>query len=124
LTQDVDIVPARSDANLERLVAALAPFHPYLRGAPPGLPFEWSARTLKQELNFALTTIIGDIDVLGEITGGGRYEDLIARTIRVPLFGASYACLNLTTLIYTKRAAGCPRDLEAIAELEALQEEE
>jgi hypothetical protein len=32
-------------------------------------------------------------------------------------------CLDLEWLIMTKRAAGRPRDLEAIAELEALREE-
>ena len=33
LTQDVDVVYGRDDANLERLAAALAPFDPYPRGA-------------------------------------------------------------------------------------------
>lgn len=40
LTQDVDVVYARNDANLTRLAAALMPYSPYLRGAPPNLPFE------------------------------------------------------------------------------------
>jgi hypothetical protein len=38
LTRDVDVVYSRSDENLERLVDALAPLSPYLRGAPPGCP--------------------------------------------------------------------------------------
>ncbi len=45
LTQDVDFVYARDRANIGRLVAALKPYSPYLRGAPPGLPFEWSEAT-------------------------------------------------------------------------------
>ena len=44
LTRDVDVVHARSDANIERRAAALAPFESYLRGAPRGLPFRWSRR--------------------------------------------------------------------------------
>ncbi len=36
LTQDVDVSYARSEANLERVVRALGPLEPYLRGAPPG----------------------------------------------------------------------------------------
>jgi hypothetical protein len=122
-TQDIDIVYARTDANIDRLVAALAPFAPYLRGAPKGLPFEWSAATLRRGLNFTLTTTPGDIDLLGEITGGGGYPDLVAHTLEVELFGPVCACLDLPWLIRTKRAAGRPRDLEAIAELEALAEE-
>jgi hypothetical protein len=34
LTQDIDVVYERSDANLERLAAALGGVSPYLRGAP------------------------------------------------------------------------------------------
>ena len=76
LTQDLDIVYSRSQANLVRLAAALARYQPYLRGAPPGLPFRWDAATLERGLNFTLTTSLGDLDLLGEITGGGGYEDM------------------------------------------------
>jgi predicted nucleotidyltransferase len=123
LTQDVDVSYARSDANLARLVRALAPLDPYLRGAPPGLPFDWSVATLRAGLNFTLTTSAGALDLLGEIAGGGRYEDLLPRTVVVELFGHEVRCLDLDTLIQTKRAAGRVRDLEAIAELEVLREE-
>ena len=44
LTQDLDIVYQRSPANLDRLVSALSNLKPYLRGAPPGLPFVWLIR--------------------------------------------------------------------------------
>jgi len=37
-TFDVDVVYRRTPENLDRLVRALAPVQPYLRGAPPGLP--------------------------------------------------------------------------------------
>ena len=123
LTQNIDVVYARDEANLARLVEALAPFEPYLRGAPPGLPFEWSADTLRRGLNFTLTTSVGDIDLLGEITGGGGYTDLLAHTIEIDLFGQECRCLDLQSLIRTKRAAGRPRDLQMLAELEALLEE-
>jgi predicted nucleotidyltransferase len=122
-TFDVDIVYGRSPENLRRIVNALAPHDPYLRGAPPGLPFRLDVQTLERGLNFTLTTHVGDLDLLGEITGGGRYEDLIPDTILVELFGYSCRCLSLRKLIAVKRAAGRPRDLEAIAELEALAEE-
>jgi hypothetical protein len=123
LTQDVDVVYARADDNLDRLVAALAPYRPYLRGAPAGLPFDWSVATLRRGLNFTLTTAIGDVDLLGEITGGGTYEDVLPHTVTVELFGHRHRCLDLAWLIRTKRAAGRPRDLEAIAELEALSDD-
>lgn len=123
LTQDVDIVYARADPNLARLVSALRPLRPYLRGAPPGLPFEWSIATLRRGLNFTLTTTAGALDLLGEVTGGGSYEDLLPHSITVTLFRRSSRCLSLEWLIHTKRAAGRPRDLEVIAELEILRDE-
>jgi len=122
LTLDLDVVYARDAENLRRAVSALAPHHPYLRGAPPGLPFTWDEKTLAQGLNFTLTTDLGDIDLLGEIVGGGRYEDLLEHCIEIDLFGARVLCLGLEKLIAVKRAAGRPRDLEAIAELVAILE--
>jgi predicted nucleotidyltransferase len=123
LTQDVDVVYQRSRENLERLVLALSAYRPYLRGAPPGLPFRWDAATLQRGLNFTLTTTVGDLDLLGEIPGGGTYEDLSAHTVDIQVFGVGCRCLTLERLIHVKRAAGRPKDLEAIAELEAILEE-
>ena len=66
LTQDLDVVYARSAENIERLALALAPLAPYLRGAPPGLPFRIDAPTIRRGLNFTLTTALGDLDLLGD----------------------------------------------------------
>jgi hypothetical protein len=123
VTMDLDVVYARTVENVGRLVAALAPLSPYLRGAPPGLPFRWDPATVQRGLNFTLTTTLGDVDVLGEITGGGRYEDLLPFTVEVEAFGVPCRCLGLEKLIAVKRAAGRPKDLEAVAELEVLWEE-
>jgi hypothetical protein len=122
-TYDVDVVYARSPDNMARLANALAPLKAYLRGAPPGLPFRWDAETIAHGLNFTLTTTLGDIDVLGEIVGGGGYERLLPHCIEIEVFETRCFCVDLDTLIHLKRAAGRPRDLEAIAELEALREE-
>jgi predicted nucleotidyltransferase len=123
VTQDLDIVYARTPENLARLAVALVPHAPYLRGAPPGLPFRWDAETIRRGLNFTLTTDLGDVDLLGEIVGGGGYAALLPYSQIVTLSGLEYRCLGLARLIHVKRAAGRPKDLEAIAELEALQEE-
>lgn len=78
---------------------------------------------LRRGLNFTLTTSAGDLDLLGEVTGAGAYDDLLPASEAVPLFGLSCRCATLDALIRMKRAAGRPRDLEAIAELEALRDE-
>ena len=123
LTYDVDIVYARDPENLLRLATALQPYQPYLRGAPPGLPFRWDDRTLKSGLNFTLTTTLGDLDLLGEVAGGGSFEELLPFTQELETFGVRCRFVTLEKLIQLKRAAGRPKDLEAIAELQALLEE-
>ena len=47
LTFDIDVVYRRSPENIRRLVLALMPYQPYLRGAPRGLPFRWDAATVE-----------------------------------------------------------------------------
>lgn len=123
LTRDVDVVYARPDDNLARLVAALKPLSPYLRGAPPGLPFSFDVETLRRGLNFTLTTNAGDIDLLGEVTGGGGFDQLRNHASPVHVYDREVLCLDLDWLIRVKRAAGRPKDMEAIAELEVLREE-
>jgi hypothetical protein len=122
-TLDLDIVYARDAENVHRLVAALAPYDPYLRGAPPGLPFRLDAETIFRGLNFTLTTSLGDLDLLGEITGGGAFDHLKTSAEVVELEGFQCLVVSLPILIALKRAAGRGKDREALAELEALLEE-
>lgn len=123
VTSDVDVVYSRHHENVARLAEALKPHHPYLRGVPPGLPFRWDVPTIVAGLNFALTTDLGDIDFLGEVAGGGTYEQLLPFTIELEAFGVPCRCVTLDRLIQLKRAAGRPKDLEAIAELQAILDE-
>lgn len=123
LKRALDIVYWRTPENIARLAACLGAHHPYLRGAPPGLPFRLDAGTIQRGLNFTLTTDLGALDLFGEIPGGGTYEDLERDAIEIKLFGVTCRCLGLRRLIEVKRAAGRPRDPEVIAELQALVEE-
>lgn len=109
--------------NIERLAAALAPLHPYLRGAPAGLPFRLDAATLSRGLNFTLTTDLGAIDLLGEVAGGGSYDAVVADAETASIGGQTIRCVSLPRLIALKRAAGRPKDLVILGELEALLDE-
>jgi predicted nucleotidyltransferase len=123
ITYDVDLVYARDAENIRFLVNALRPYASYLRGAPPGLPFRLDEATVRAGLNFTLTTTLGDLDLLGEVTGGGTYEQLLPSAQEMEIFGLKCQVVTLEKLIQLKRAAGRPKDLDAIAELEALLEE-
>lgn len=122
-TLDVDVVYQRSRENMERIVAALAPIHPYLRNAPPGLPFKLDFKTMQMGLNFTLVTDLGQLDLLGEVAGEGTYEKLLPHSHVTDALGVSVRCVNLDRLIALKRAAGRVKDFEPIAELEALRQE-
>ena len=124
LTVDLDVVYTRTPENIARLVSALSPLSPYLRDVPAGLPFRWDAETVLRGLNFTLSTSLGSLDLFGEIAGGGTYKSLLPDCIHLTLFGITCKCLGLDRLIQVKRAAGRPKDIEVIAELETLREEQ
>ena len=123
LTYDLDIVYDRKETNLSRIVEALEKFNPYLRGAPPGLPFKLDLQTLKNGLNFTLTSDLGPIDLLGEIPGARSYEDLFADSFEIREQGLTFRCVTLVRLIQLKNAAGRPKDFETLAELKTILEE-
>lgn len=122
-TRHVDVVYSRSKENIARLVDALAGVSPYLRGAPPGLPFRFDEKTVAMGLNFTLRTTIGSVDLLGEVAGGGRYEELLPHAIEASGYDRTFQMVSLDKLIDLKRAAGRPKDFEMIAQLEALRQE-
>jgi len=122
VTVDLDVVYQRTPENLARLAGALVPLRPYLRGAPPGLPFQFDVETIQRGLNFTLTTEAGDLDLLGEATGGGNYDALLLHSEVRQVDDLECRFVDLETLIHLKRSAGRPKDFERIAELEILHE--
>ena len=123
LTYDLDILYSRKEENLRHIIEALQNRNPYLRGAPPGLPFRFDLRTLKNGLNFTLTTDLGPIDLLGEIPGARSYEELLTDSFEISEKDLTFRCVTLARLIQLKNAAGRPKDLEALAELKAILED-
>jgi predicted nucleotidyltransferase len=122
VTQDVDFCYARTAQNMKRLAAALEPYHPVLRGAPSNLPFALDARTIAQGTNFTLSTDLGNLDFLGEVTGLGSYKDVKASADVQIIDGMQIAVLSLVGLIKSKKATGRPKDLYVLPELEGLEQ--
>lgn len=122
VTNDLDICYSRDKENLRKLAAALAPFHPRLRGFPDGLRFIWDATTLANGALFTLTTDLGIIDLLAEVSGVGTFEEACASSVEVEAFGRRLRALDLPALICAKKAAGRPKDLLMLPELEGLLE--
>jgi len=121
LTKDIDFCYARTAKNMERLAKALEPFHPVLRGAPPGLLFRFDAKTIANGLNFTLSTDLGDLDFLGEVSGLGLFQDVLGTSDVKDIGGVDCRVPSLE-LIKSKTAAGRPRDLYVLPELRGLNE--
>lgn len=117
VTTDLDICYDRRPENLRTLSEALRPFEPALRGAPAGLPFHLDPETLKSGLNFTLATTIGDVDLLGEVTGLGMYDVVVRLSSSLPIYGRDINVLTLDGLERAKRAAGRMKDLMDLAEI-------
>ncbi|MBI2082856.1 MAG: hypothetical protein HYT76_04725 [Deltaproteobacteria bacterium] len=122
ITNDLDICYQRDKQNYKNMVRALRPFKPRLRGPKgEGIPFLFDEKTIQNGMNFTLTTDVGDIDLLGELSGIGGYEQLIQAVKKSDLYGLELNVISLDDLIRAKKAAGRRKDLLHLDELEALK---
>jgi hypothetical protein len=124
ITNDLDICYERRTENYEVLVEALRELGAELRGAPPGLPFQLDARSIKQGDCFTFTTAAGDLDCLGTPAGTRGYSDLLQNATEEDLGqGLRVLVASIDDLLRMKRAAGRPKDLIAVEILTAVKEE-
>jgi hypothetical protein len=73
-------------------------------------------------MNFTLSTDLGDLDFLGEVAGLGAFEQVKAAADTQMIDGMQIAVLSLAGLIKSKKAAGRPKDLYVLPELEGLEQ--
>jgi predicted nucleotidyltransferase len=122
ITKDLDFCYSRNKENLKKIVSALAPFKPRPRGFPENLPYIFDETTLQNATNFTFETELGDIDLLGEVAGIGTFNEVKELSKLMDLYDYKVKVLSIEGLILTKRAAGRPKDLLVLPELEAMQE--
>jgi Nucleotidyl transferase AbiEii toxin, Type IV TA system len=123
LTRDIDVCYARDGANLERLTNALRELHASLRGAPPDLPFQLDALTLKAGDHFTFATDLGSLDCLGTPAGTAGFPDLDQNAVEFDVEGIMIRVASVEDLMRMKRAAGRTKDLIALEWLAALRDE-
>lgn len=120
LTDDVDMCYATTSSNLRSLSALLAKWEAYPRGIEQGLPFFMDERQFRVTPLMTLVTKEGMLDVLDVVKGVGDYDKCLKRSVEITAFDTHFRILDLSALIDAKRAAGRPRDLDHLPELEAL----
>ena len=120
-TRDLDISYAPHQENLDRLGRVLVELDARLRGVAEDVPFVPDGRTLRRTRVLTLDTPIGLIDLLAQPDGAPGYEHLKARSVPAQVAGVTVNVASLEDLIAMKKAAGRPKDLIAVEELEAIQ---
>jgi hypothetical protein len=120
-TGDTDICYATDHDNMDRLGKVLVSLDARLRGVAEDVPFVLDGRTLRRVQVLTLDTKHGKFDVLAAPSGFPGYAALVERAITVEWAGATFKVASLEDLIAMKQAAGRPKDLIAVEELEAIQ---
>ena len=121
ITQDLDIVVATSDANLERLGRALQDMNATLRGVAEDVPFVPDARAFRHIRVLTLDTDEGRLDMMVQPDGSKGYDQLLAGSIEAIVGGTAVRVAGLDDLIAMKKAAGRPKDRIYVEELEAIK---
>lgn len=112
LTTDLDVTPARSHENLERLALALRDLDAKLRSAsaPGGVPFPIEAEMLSSAESWTLTTRAGDLDLMFLPAGTQGYDDLRRGARRERIAGVIVTVAALADVIRSKEAANREKD--------------
>jgi predicted nucleotidyltransferase len=122
VTMDLDICYARESKNIKKLVGFLKNIDARLRDVPGDLPFQLDEKTFSMGMNFTFETNLGPLDLWGELAGLGGYDHVMKYSEALDLYGLPVNILSLEGLIKAKKAAGRPKDLLQLKELEALKE--
>ena len=118
-THDVDIVPKRTAANIDRLLEFLVSIDARYRGRPSHEVLRpRRAALLGPGHSLLLMTNLGPVDVLGATEKGGNFEELIGHAIEIDVRGSPVNVLGLPMLIELKRGAKHPKDQYTLVVLE------
>jgi hypothetical protein len=116
MTNDIDLIPSPSPANLERLASALNDLD--ARVLNPGSEhLSIDAAMLPLATLWQMTTRHGDIDVLHDAPGAAPYPQLRDRALVIALGDLAIPFAGRDDLIRMKRARGRPVDLADVAAL-------
>lgn len=121
-TKDCDIVPDPAPENLDRLAHLVAELGGHVQLGESLLGSERSIAALLRGGERALVaTQLGDLDVVQGLEGVLTYTELRERAIDVEMADVRIPICSLEDLRAMKQAAGRPRDLVDLEDLDAAQ---
>lgn len=116
MTNDIDMIPAPTPANLERVAAALVELQ--ARVLNPGSERRQIDSTmLPRATLWQFATRHGDIDLLQDAPGAAPFSSLRDRAVVIRLGNQAVPVASRDDLIKMKRASGRPVDIADIAAL-------
>lgn len=119
VTFDTDIVHSRAEANVERLLGALAELEAYYREHPDWKPTP-EAKWLMGRGHHLLATTLGPLDVLCMLTAERDYEALVQHSEWIEIAeGVEVRALSLEMLIRLKEELHRDKDRAVLPVLRA-----
>ncbi|MGH7745661.1 MAG: hypothetical protein ACREQ5_12865 [Candidatus Dormibacteria bacterium] len=123
MTLDVDIVPRRTRANLDKLSAALREIDARVYvTSDQALEFDHDARSLDAAAIWNLATRFGGLDITFVPSGTQGYSDLAHRAEALDLGGVTVRVAALEDIVRSKEAAGREKDNVVLPALRRLLE--
>jgi len=108
VTQDIDICAVLTPDNIQKLRACLKDYNP-------------SHRMTQKKLY--IETNIGVVDVIGDVSGVGSFEEVKKGAIEIKLYGYKCKVISIDDLIKCKETLKRPKDLIVAEELKSVTDE-
>lgn len=123
-TEDIDICPETSPANLEALAGVLEELGAKEWDPRKGeeVDRDWSAELLQADKLWILRTDHGPLDLLFQPRGTDGYQDLVRNAVSVELGELQVPAASLRAIIQMKESAGREKDLMQLPSLRRLLE--
>jgi transcriptional regulator with XRE-family HTH domain len=120
-SRTLEIAYSSEESNLTRIGEVLVRLDARLRGVAERVPFVPERDGLRGARILTLDSHFGPIDLIGESGEAPIYASLRERAETTQVAGVRVLVASLDDLIAMKKAAGRPKDLVAVEELEAIQ---
>lgn len=121
-TFDLDLVHSRSPENIDRLFKALEELDAHARGRG-GERIRPDRSHLSSPGHQLLMTKHGPLDLLGAVSGGRDYPDLLSHCREMRVGDLTVRVVDLDTLIELKEAAGRDKDVAVLNLLRRTRDE-